>query len=943
MIKVTNDDIVILQNVYEKIVTLKEILISSHGDYGIGYNGPIPEEFDAFLSSHLVAFNLKDSWNDEILKFYVKSKPLQTLIAYYNLKFQKSNEFHPIQSTRNYYNQFPLHFETFFNLLEPSRRSLFCFIFSCSLFVHFGNGNFLIVGGRNFPDSKEINYLWKSGKINIQTSSSSDPKICELLVPVKTVKKGSFSHKYSAKGFSNIHMNKLLYQPSIKKARTFLHKFDSTGSLLPIIFGSVLPQGAIVEYRDHFESIKINHMTFEFNRVMNQVAGKVRIKKDKQKLDSLVQMFTPHQQVCEFMRRVFFYVFPRQLFGSNQNRQKFYRGLKLIITSPRISKIRFTNVSRGLNYKTIMWLDIGSKHPSQGYFIKFTQFVISYILDLLRSFFYVTETQFARNENVFYRKEIWRRIYLASTDKMTEEQGRIIPDVLPLKRKHIAFRKASINATKYEKRKRIMLKKRKIYPTCRVIPKKSSVRIICPNNAFAPNSETSSAIKAIIRSMRKVKTSRGRYEDLTRLIYWCKTMHLHKMKLYMIKGDIKDCYPSINQDLLVSIIRNHLNELYGSPQPDFVDVFLVDLVNITRRKHFTNEVYITPCGPSDSLFSQIKELYPDIKNTFIIPKKTIKLNKPELLIRDLVKANVVAVNDRKCVEIIQGVRQGDPISCDLAALYMEHYIEEIVLDLLHSYSDGPRASFAYSADDMIFASIDKEFALDILSRISRPFVKYNLQANFSKLQVNFHQSICSNVNVNRYLSFCGFKIDSFDFAVFGDYSTFNGCHIKYTFDSNQFKPVKEVRSHLVSQISMLRPFCLDPYINSNLAIAKNLYERVYFQGLRFAYYLLASPVYRVKQVPCQIVSFTVSIIRRIIRRKKVLTRRDWTISNLQVAFITVSALHHLWTSHGSLYTRKKERMFYQRYLRKLQNVIGDDCEFSQLTPSRELTSIKISQ
>lgn len=935
---VQKDNLLLLEQLFDTVTTLKDVLLSPDCSYGKGYKFPLAPDLDHFLSRHVIAYYQKDVWDDNRYKSFVRNKPLLTLTAFMNLYYPRGRNCHSVQLTRNYYLQFASQFEVFFNLLGPSRRSLFCFVFSCCLFVHLGSGNFLQVGGRLFPDEKVIYYLLKDGKIAFSPTNQNDPKLSELLVPFKPIKKCKFSHKWP-KGFSNIPVNKLLYQPSSRRMHLFARKFDSTECILSEIFGQIpLQNGLIFEYRDLFESIKINHMTCYFIKVLNQITGKSR-PSNRATLESLVQMYTPHDKVCEFMRRIFFYVFPRQLFGSNQNRQRFYRGLKLIITTPRISKIRYSNVSRGLNFKTIVWLDSTKKHPSQGYFLKFTHFVISYILDLLRSFFYVTETQFARNEHVFYRKSVWNRIHSLSVQKMAKKQGRFIQVRSSTKDRKRMFK------TKFDRRKKIMLeqnRQRKAYPVCRIIPKKSSVRIICPNDSFAANEEECSAVKAIIRSMRRVKTSRGRFEDFTRFVYWCKTMHAHQQKLYMIRGDILDCYPSIDQDLLMSIIRKHMEEMYGSPQPNFVNVLITDIVNITRKKHFTTEMYITPYEPVDCLLQQLKELLPDLTDCFIIPRKVVKVTDPEKIIRDQVKTNVVNVGSKKYIELSHGIRQGDPLSCDLAALYMEHYISDIVYDLCKRTSDGPRFASAYSADDMIFASIDKEIALDILSRITRPFVKYNLQANFSKLQINFSQSVCPEIKVSNYLTFGGFKIDSFEFSAFADFSAFSGSHIKYTFDSNQFKPLKEVRTHLIQQVSMIRTFLLDPYINCTNAIAKNLYEKVYLQGLRFAYFLLASPVYRVRQVPCQVLSFTVSIIRRIIRRKQLLPQKELPFSDLHVAYITTSALCHLWNLHESLYSRKKERLFFQRYLLKLTSTLGPLPEFSNLGPSSELASIKLT-
>lgn len=926
----TCDDLFPLKKVYGNCYTLKQILSSENGEFGCSYQSMTSESLDRFLSEHVIAFTNENAWNDGHLRRYVRNEAYITHAALYDeLKKQKRCSYFMAIQSLAYFTANRDHFQRLFSLLDPSRRSLFCFILVNPLYLSLGHSTFLQVSGPSTFEEGQVEGNQRATPDFAETFINKS----DILINDRMVKKGSFSHRLP-KSFNYIKINQMLYDHSNKRTHSFIHRYDYVDSIRLSIFGSVIPEKAqFGQYRDLFESIKLNHMKFDFKKTLDLVAGKEQVTR-KSSLKSLVTSHVTHDKVCEFMRRVFFATFPRLLFGSNQNRQKFYRGLKLIITSSRASIIRTSNVSRGLNYKVIPWLHGDRKHPSQGQFLEFSEFVIEYILDLLGSFFYVTETQYSNLQNVFYRKKTWKRIYKLALENMGEEQGEWCTrsslstgelTSMPT----LSLLNQSENEPQSDGQHKIVN---------RVIPKKSSVRIIEPNKSV--DLDKLRAMKAIIRSMRRLQTSRQRNEDFSRLIHWCQSMSLAGRFIYFIRSDIRDCYPSIDHNLLLSIVRGQMVELFSQERPEFIDVFVLDVFTVDQSRRFTRRVFIPRFERRNQFLKCLRIVSGTARNRLIIPKRIVKLTRPYDCIFEQVVGNFIPVSGDKCFKLIKGLRQGDPISSDLSSLYIEHYLDEMTRDLVSSDTEDCKFMSSHSADDMIFACIDNDHALALLARITHFSNQFNLTVNLKKVQINFSsQGICPEITMSDCINYHGFKINSCPLALHGDYSYLRNSHIRYSFDSNQFRPLTEFLSHIKRQVTTISVLLIDPFLNSFENIAINLYEKIYFQGVRLAYYLLASPVYRVKQVPCRLLAFVLSAVRRVYQRNTFLPDKNLPLSHLQVTCIALSSLLYLWTNNSRLFCRKSERSYLQGHLNQLMKQDSQLAVFLDLSPSDDLLSV----
>lgn len=945
------DTILSRLSVFDNVYTLSDIVLSKNGNFGHSNTHVLPEDWDRVLSQHVIAFPNHYVGKGRSLRVHVKQNATDTFNCLFEDLMEQEDEFESfmLEQSLFYFEENGELFNYFFDLLEPARRSVFCFIWICPMFLHLGDGTCLQVSGP-FPVHENDMKVEAGG--NSETSSqprrekvkASKVSKSQLVIVERLVKKRLSSRHGLSQGLSYSAYD-MSYNALISQMNDFIHKYDSIDSIIPVIFGVLVPERArMSEYGDIFESIKLNHMIFGFERTLDQIAGADRVTK-RSSMRSLVSRHIHHDKVCEFMRRVLFTVFPRVLFGSNQNRQKFYRGLKLIVTSSRISHVSCGNVSHGINIKSVPWIDSNRKPTSRGHFLKFTSFVVEYMLDLLRSFFYVTETQFSRNKSVFYRKHVWRRIEQVALRDMAEEQGELCGTLSSLSTNRIVSFDTSLPATCPWKRYNYDSEGR-AYPPLRVIPKRSSVRIIEPNRCC--DREQLCAIKAIIRVMRKSQTSRQRNDLFSRFVHWCRSMSLNGQFVYLIRSDIQDCYPSINQDLLMKIVTRQMFNLYYDADPEFIDVFVLEVYKVTRAGHYSEVIFVPILQSHSDFIHQVKISLNQGKYRLILPREIIRVKRPYRAILNHVKNNIISLSKGRCFKLTKGVRQGDPISSDLSSLYIEHYLHSITRDLMPSHHAEPIVRYCHSADDMIFALTDRESALTVLSRILHLNTQFNLTVNHRKVQVNFDQTICTEFARSEYIQYFGFRIKGQQFALFGDYSLSKNSHIKYTYDSDPFRPLQHLIEHSQQQIRIMSPLLIDTWVNSIDDIIINLHDRIYFQCTRLAYHLITSPLYRDRQIPSLLLSFIVSTVQRL---KKMLKKRNLKrgllhnlpLTPVQITCIPLSALFYLWHNDRTLFFRKKERVFLRKCLCRLMRHDRQLSAILYMEPSQELKSIQYTR
>ncbi|XP_043364431.1 telomerase reverse transcriptase isoform X6 [Dermochelys coriacea] len=159
-------------------------------------------------------------------------------------------------------------------------------------------------------------------------------------------------------------------------------------------------------------------------------------------LKALLRQHSSHWQVYVFVRECLDLVVPEELWGSSYNKCRFLKNVKTFISLGKFARFSLQELMWKMRVNDCTWLRVIKENmlprnssrilvfghdPAQllgDHFVpalehhyreeilaKFLYWLMdTYIVQLLRSFFYITETMFQKNMLFFYRKLIWSKL-----------------------------------------------------------------------------------------------------------------------------------------------------------------------------------------------------------------------------------------------------------------------------------------------------------------------------------------------------------------------------------------------------------------------------------------------------------------------------------------------------------------------------------------------------
>ncbi|NXS64082.1 TERT transcriptase, partial [Brachypteracias leptosomus] len=137
-------------------------------------------------------------------------------------------------------------------------------------------------------------------------------------------------------------------------------------------------------------------------------------------LRELLKQHSSHWQVYIFVKECLEQVIPAELWGSNHNKCQFLKNVKAFISMGKFAKLSLQELMWKMRVNDCMWLRlVKGDHFVPAYehcfreelLAKFLYWLMdTYVVELLRSFFYVTETMFKKNMLFYYRKFIWGKL-----------------------------------------------------------------------------------------------------------------------------------------------------------------------------------------------------------------------------------------------------------------------------------------------------------------------------------------------------------------------------------------------------------------------------------------------------------------------------------------------------------------------------------------------------
>lgn len=276
-------------------------------------------------------------------------------------------------------------------------------------------------------------------------------------------------------------------------------------------------------------------------------------------------------QVVRFLQCICHKVVPKELWGSSENKASFLRNLAKFIRLRRAETFSLGQLMAGIKVSSCKWLkDKGSenKHIPLSRSLKQQEllaqflwwFVAKYLMVVLKTFFYITESGTHRQRVFYYRKPVWRKIHRFGLNAFCGEFFK------PLKTKEaeeLLGRPSSLG-----------------FSLLRFIPKSSTVRPItnmrhCPMIKEPINAQKPQSVNWKLQNVFEIlKFEKERNpkslgstlfgtDDLYRVLKPFVTRvrtSLEGRPLYLVHVDVKNCYESILHQKLFDIIKQVLEE-----------------------------------------------------------------------------------------------------------------------------------------------------------------------------------------------------------------------------------------------------------------------------------------------------------------------------------------------------------------------------------------------
>ncbi|XP_053449439.1 telomerase reverse transcriptase isoform X2 [Nycticebus coucang] len=604
----------------------------------------------------------------------------------------------------------------------------------------------------------------------------------------------------------------------------------------------------------------------------------------------LVQLLRQHSspwQVYMFLRACLRRVVPARLWGSRHNERRFLRNTKKFVSLGKRARLSRQELTWRMKVQDCAWL----RRSPGGCCIPATEHRLRegvlatlllwlmgvYVVELLRSFFYVTETTFQKNRLLFYRKSIWSQLQSIGVRQHQER---------------VKLRELSGAELRQRQEAGPALPASKL----RFIPKPSGLRPIV-NMDYIVGTRTSrretraqrfsTSIKTLFSVLNYERTRRPGLLGASVLglddIYRAWRAFALRVRaqnvapaLHFVKVDVVGAYDTIPQARLVEVIASVIK-----PQENTYCVRRYAVVRRTAdglvRKSFKTHVStVEDLKPYLRQFVEHLQATSSLRDAVVIEQSS-SLNEAGSSLFDLfllfVRNNVVRVGRRYFAQP-QGIPQGSVLSTLLCSLCYGDMENKLFPGLRQ---DGLLLRLV---DDFLLVTPHLTQAKAFLKTLVRGVPEYGCMVNLQKTVVNFpvdddSLSGAAFVQLPAHCLFpwCGLLLDTQTLEVFGDYSSYARTSVRASLTfSPGFKAGRSMRRKL---FRVLRLKChslfLDLQVNSLQTVCINVYKILLLQAHRFHACVLQLPFsQQVRKNPVfflQIISDTASCCYSILKAK----------------------------------------------------------------------------
>lgn len=483
-----------------------------------------------------------------------------------------------------------------------------------------------------------------------------------------------------------------------------------------------------------------------------------------QPLDVLLPRFSRHYQVSAYVYNVLRKLLPREAIGSVHNWQLLEAKISDFIGLNRFDVLSSSKLLEGFKITHIAWLyrNGNTKGPHTPDDVRFRTLVFSaflvwlfedFILPLLYTTFYITETMPHRNQTFYYRREVWTRINQLGFQSLLDRS--ILTPISDSDAQNI-------------------LKKREL-GSCflRFLPKNKGVRpIVNLKRSFANPEQPGlkSSINLLLRPIHAVLTHEARKDPEKVLAssmmsnfevhqklsdFKARLQSIHALsgfgnlpKIYFVKTDVISAFDEIRQEKLMNILAQDVLSLQR-----YLAV-VISKIRVEKEKSRMTLLrnFVSQGDPIPSFEEMLRRQSTQVCNSILVKNRDMEfVDKVQLLqlLSEHISRHLIKFNGKYYVQR-RGIPQGSTLSSLLCSIYFacleKTHLSRFVDDLDPNTTENDdlqekrptHASILLRwIDDFLYITTDRNKAVSFFNKMTAGFEDFGTRCNPEKSVVNF--------------------------------------------------------------------------------------------------------------------------------------------------------------------------------------------------------------
>lgn len=554
-------------------------------------------------------------------------------------------------------------------------------------------------------------------------------------------------------------------------------------------------------------------------------------------ISDLLKMNVNNRSIYLFIRACTVRVIPQELIGPKNNKTVFLKNVEKFLKLGRYERFSLGQVMRKMKVGCTWLKDVTANGNKRYLFAKVMFWLIeSYVIPLIQSYFYVTDNSTHRYRLFYYRKSVWRRIHVKGLEDYLG-RGVLMP-ISDEDAKQMILSEQSLGVANL----RFLPKSNSLRPIVNMSNKTTSFGVKCRTI----NSQLRNILKVLTyekgRNSHNLGSSTFSTDDIHRI--WEKFSVARKergdtRRLYFVKVDIKDCYDSINQSHLFSILKS----IFESRKEYVTRKFASVTISSGRLKRtFHHEA----CSLFDfePNFKQYLETFiscKGFKNAIFIDQSVQRHENLGTLLTKLeshIFGTVIKIG-QKLYHQVSGIGQGSAVSTMLCNFYygkMENEVFDVREDEL----------LMRQTDDFLFVSPVEKCAIKFLDIMKGGISAYNCNINREKSLINFYSAdnIPRLSGDDELFSWCGLLFNPLTLDVKPDYQRYERLSTRDTMTIDVVHhPGRAMCNKLKFMLrSKCHPIFVCTRINSTEAVATNVYNLLLLTAFKFHCYTRQLPL-----------------------------------------------------------------------------------------------------